>query len=221
MNENLARQKKYWDTQVIEFDSIYSQKKNKLMVMLDQVFRWDMQARYDYTLKNSEPIENRTLLDVGCGTARFALEFAKRRAKKVVGIDISKRMIDICKIRASEENLNHTCSFIQTDLLHYHPETKFDITIGIGLFDYIKEPLPVLKKMEEHTSQKVIVSFPRALTARALFRKARLGIKHCDVYFFTRKRLIKLLKQAGFHKYTISVIGQLFCVTAFPKQDNT
>ncbi len=213
MNKKISIQKNYWNKEASTFDAIYSQKKSKF----GTIFRWDMYARFDYTMENSQPIQNRTFLDVGCGTGYYSLAFAQRDAKKVIGIDISESMVRICQQRAVKEQLGDRCFFIQTDLIGYQPDGKFDVCIGIGLFDYIKEPLPVLTKMRECVQDKVIMSFPRFWTWRAPVRKIRLGLKQCDVYFYTKAKIDSLLKKAGFKRFNIQKIGQLYCVSAFPE----
>ncbi len=214
MNNELLTQEKYWDSEVKEFDSIYSHKKSKFSNWLDKTFRWDMYARYEFTLKNSEPIKNRSFLDVGCGTGRYSIELAKRGADKVIGIDIANEMVKVCQERIKKELVSNKCKFIQSDLLAYQPESKFDVCIGIGLFDYVNEALPVLTKMHDVVTDSAIMTFPRSGTLRSLIRKIRLGIKGCPVYFYSQKKIERLLNEAGFRSYKIEMIGQLFCVKA-------
>ncbi len=215
MNQDLLRQKDYWDHEVDDFDSIYARSKSRFSNWIDATFRWDMYARFDYTMENAEPIQGRSFLDVGCGTGRYALEFARRGARRVVGIDIAENMLAVCETRAREARLDDRCAFLHTDLTQYTPDEPFDVSIGIGLFDYIREPLPVLSKMREAVTDRAIMSLPRFWTWRAPVRRARLALRGCDVYFYTTGRIDALLKQAGFKRYTLKQVGQLYCVTAF------
>ncbi|MCK4334408.1 methyltransferase domain-containing protein [candidate division WOR-3 bacterium] len=214
--DEIVTQKDFWDREADNFDSIYSHEKSRMSNFLDKIFRWDMYARYKYTLKNSQPISGKTFLDVGCGSGRYSLELARRNAKQVVGIDVSGNMIETCKRRSAEEGLSDRTLFVQADLLGYDLEHKVDVCIGIGLFDYVKDPLPVLKKMRESSEHRAIVSFPRAWTWRVPLRKSRLWLKGCPVYFYTKSKVDELLNQAGFKGYELAKIGQLYCVTAFP-----
>ena len=215
MNQELARQKSFWNEEIGSFDSIYSHRKGRVGNLLDSIFRWDMYERFNYTLKQAEPIRGATFLDVGCGTGRYSLEFARRGARRVVGLDIAEQMIDVCCERASKEALQERTSFIQTDLTDYRPEARFDVAIGIGLFDYVRDPLPVLAKMRQSVDGRAILSFPRRWTWRAPVRKARLSMKGCDVYFYTAGEIERLLKAAGFARYEIKRVGQLHCATAY------
>ena len=217
MNQELARQKSFWNEEIGSFDSIYSHRKSRVGNLLDSIFRWDMYERFNYTLKQAEPIRGATFLDVGCGTGRYSLERARRGARRVVGLDIAEQMIEVCCERASKEALHETASFIQTDLTNYQPESRFDVAIGIGLFDYIKDPLPVLAKMRQSVDGRAILSFPRRWTWRAPVRKARLALKGCDVYFYTAGEIERLLKAAGFARYELKRVGQLHCVTAYAR----
>lgn len=211
----IVTQRNYWNREVNDFHSIYSHQKSKFATYLDQVFRKDMYERFVFTMENSAPITGRTFLDVGCGSGVYSLEFARRGAAKVTGLDIAERMLEVCKQHAQREGLADRCTFIHSDLLEYNADTKFDVSIGIGLFDYISDPLPVLKKMRELTSDKTIASFPRMWTWRAPVRKARLAIRNCPVFFYTKESIKRLLKEAGFADHTVTKVGKLYCVVAY------
>lgn len=176
-----------------------------------------MYERFAFTIEHCEPIQGRTFLDVGCGNALYSLELARRGAAKVVGIDIAEVMIGLCKKSSEDQGLADRCTFLQTDLLDYKPESKFDVSFGIGLFDYISDPLPVLKKMREVSNDKAILAFPRLWTWRAPVRKARLARKGCDVFFYSKAKIEKLLREAGFGRLEIVKVGKLYCVVASVK----
>lgn len=215
MNDNLVKQEVFWDKELSKFDSIYSHKKGKLSNLLDSILRWDMYARFEYTMEHSQPIKDRTFLDVGCGTGRYSIQLAKQGATRVTGLDIAEKMVTTCRERALAEDLNDRCSFFKSDLMEFQVKEKFDVCLGIGLFDYIKDPLPVVRRMRESVRDSVIMTFPRRWTWRAPLRKARLALKGCDVYFYTRPMLDRLLGNSGFGEYKIKKVGKLYCVTAF------
>jgi len=215
VNEEIVAQREYWNNEADAFQRIYTHRKSKLSNMLDSVFRKDMYDRYVFTIKHCEPIQDRTFLDVGCGNGLYSLELARKGAAKVVGIDIAEVMIGLCKDAAQKENLDDRCFFEQSDLLAYEGKTKFDVSFGIGLFDYISEPLPVLTKMRELSTDKAILAFPRYWTWRAPIRKMRLNARGCDVYFYTKSRIKELMEQAGFKRHEVHKVGKLHCVIAY------
>lgn len=215
MSQDLVKQKEYWDREVTELDSIYSHGKSKFSNWVDATFRWDMYARYEYTMQQAQPLEGRSFLDVGCGTGRYALEFARRGARQVTGIDIAANMVQVCEARARELGLSSQCRFVVSDLLAFEPASPFDVSIGIGLFDYIREPLPVLAKMRAVTRDRAIASLPRFWTWRAPVRRVRLALRGCPVFFYTEGRIDRLVREAGFKRYELKQVGQLYCVTAY------
>lgn len=215
MSNEIQAQRAFWNSEADAFQKIYTHRKSKFSNTLDQIFRKDMYERFQFTIANCEPIKGRTFLDVGCGNALYSLELARKGAAKVVGIDISEVMIGLCKKSSDAENLSDRCTFIQTDLLEYKPEKKFDVSFGIGLFDYIKNPLPVLTKMREVSTDKAIMAFPRLYTWRAPVRKVRLTLKGCDVYFYSKAKIERLLRDAGFSRWEIVKVGKLYCAVGY------
>ena len=213
MSDEIAAQRKFWNSEAAAFEKIYTHRKSSVSNLLDSVFRKDMYERFEFTIKNCEPIANRTFLDVGCGNGLYSFELARRGAAKVVGLDIAEVMVKLCQDRSVNENWTDRCSFHHTDLLAYDEGERFDVSFGIGLFDYIREPLPVLTEMRRR-SDKVIASFPRLWTWRAPIRKVRLGVKGCDVVFYTASGIRKLMAEAGFSSCTLTKVGKLYCVVA-------
>ena len=214
MNNEIQAQRAFWNSEADAFQRIYTHRKSRIANTLDQIFRKDMYERYTFTIEHCEPVKDRKFLDVGCGNGMYSLELARRGAAKVIGIDIAEVMIDLCRKSSREKNLDDICTFIQTDLLDYKPETTFDVSYGIGLFDYIRDPLPVLKRMREVSTDKAIMAFPRLWTWRAPVRKVRLARKGCDVFFYSKARIEQLLREAGFSRQEIVKVGKLYCVVA-------
>jgi 2-polyprenyl-3-methyl-5-hydroxy-6-metoxy-1,4-benzoquinol methylase len=212
LNNELQAQRAFWNSEADAFQRIYTHRKSRFANTLDRVFRKDMYERFVFTIEHCEPIRNRTFLDVGCGNGLYSLELARKGAAKVVGIDISEVMVGLCKRASENENLSDRCTFLQTDLLDYNPKSTFDVSFGIGLFDYISDPLPVLKKMREVSTDKAIMAFPRLWTWRAPVRKVRLARKGCDVFFYSAARINSLMRDAGFSRHTLTRVGKLYCV---------
>lgn len=73
-----------------------------------------------------------SILDVGCGTGKPIDVYLSDNKFKVVGIDISNKMIDFAK----ELNLENTI-FINTDFLDYKSDDKFDAIIAFDSFWHI------------------------------------------------------------------------------------
>ena len=214
MKNEIEVQRSFWNSEADAFERIYSHEKSKLSTALDRFFRKDMYERFAFTIANCKPIEGRRFLDVGCGNGLYSIELGKEGADQVVGLDISPVMIGLCRQSVEKEGLEDRVSFIQTDLLEYEPRSSFDVSYGIGLFDYVSEPLPVLRKMREVTKDRVILAFPRLWTWRAPVRKVRLTAKGCPVFFYSKSRINRLMKDAGFASWEVTRVGKLHCVVA-------
>ena len=214
MNEELTTQRNYWNAEADAFESIYTHRKSGLSNALDKIFRQDMYDRFVFTIENCEPVSGRTFLDVGCGNGLYSVELGRRGAGHVTGLDIAEVMVERCRRSAEKEGLSDRLTFLHTDLLAYEPDTDFDVSFGIGLFDYISDPLPVMRRMRELTRDKSIMAFPRFWTWRAPVRKARLTMRGCPVYFFTKERVESLLKEAGYKSWEVARVGKLHCVVA-------
>ncbi|MEA4804935.1 class I SAM-dependent methyltransferase [Acetobacterium wieringae] len=69
-----------------------------------------------------------TVLDIGCGPGQFAVELAKK-AKKVVGLDFSKKMVDYARENAAAAGLQNA-EFIHSDWDSFHDLESFDLVIA-------------------------------------------------------------------------------------------
>jgi SAM-dependent methyltransferase len=214
MTSELEAQREYWNREAGAFDTIYGSGKGSALRFLDRMFRKDMYQRFAFTLDHSAPIEGRTFLDVGCGSGVYSVALAERGARHVRGIDIAPSMLELCRRRAERQGAADRCTFVESDLLALPVDDRFDVTIGIGLFDYIRDPSPVLSAMRRVTAASVILSFPRLWTWRAPIRKVRLSLRGCPVFFYSRRRVIRLLRDAGFATVKVEKVGKLHCVVA-------
>ncbi len=217
MNDNLNIQADYWNREAAAFERIYSHDKSVFANWLDRYFRRDMYQRFLFTMEKSQPHRERKFLDIGCGSGQYSVEFARRGAAKVLGIDIAENMLDLARASAKAKNVESICEFRRSDVLHLDTTASFDVTIAIGLFDYIADPTPLLERMKSLTTDKVIASFPRRWTWRMPLRKLRLMLRGCPVYFYSTSEIDQLFVSCGYKIFEISNVGKLFCVIAQPK----
>jgi ubiquinone/menaquinone biosynthesis C-methylase UbiE len=214
VSEGLGRQTDYWNREADAFHRIYSHRKSRLSILLDRVFRRDMYERFTFAIDAAAPTAGRTFLDVGCGSGVYCVELAKRGAARVTGIDIAEVMLRMCRDAAEAEGVSGRSDFVRGDVLALARDRRFDVTLGIGLFDYIADPLPVLQRMREVTRDRVILSFPRLGTWRAPVRWVRLSLRGCEVHFYTKRRIKRLLAEAGWRVERLERVGKLYCVVA-------
>jgi len=206
--------KKYFHKQAARFDSIYEERKTFWQKVVDRFFRQVVRDRFDLTFKEIGEINGKTILDVGCGSGRYALEFARRGAHRVVGIDFAQAMIDLAKNYADDLAEKERCKFISGDFIEYDFKEKFDYTIAMGFFDYLKNPSDYLVRMKNLTKGKIVASFPKRWTWRTPIRKIRLFLANCQVYFYSRGDLEKLLKKNQILEYEIFNLSRDFILIA-------
>lgn len=207
MSKDLEQVKGYFYNNAAIFDSIYSGKRGPVMRWVDRTFRSDMYERFYLSMQHSDSIEGKTVLDVGCGSGRYSVEFAKRGAAKVVGIDLAERMIQLAGTIAHEQDVNDQCEFFGGDFLNHKFDDQFDIIIAMGVFDYLQNPLEFITKMCSLSRGKVLASFPSYHILRTPIRKVRYRIKRCPVYFYRRSTIDSLLKAAHLENYSITKIN--------------
>lgn len=90
-------------------------------------------------------VKGKKLLDVGCGTGRYSILFAKKNAV-VDCVDISKKMLDIAKQKAMKNKLD--IRFKQGNLLDLpYKNNKFDIVISSLVLDHVKDIDKAIKEL--------------------------------------------------------------------------
>lgn len=85
-----------------------------------------------------------SVLDIGCGIGAYSYHFG-RLGCDVTGIDISKKMINICKSKCAEFD---NVSFVRSSLRDFNPTKKYDIIVGGFMLGYFENLEESLKKIE-------------------------------------------------------------------------
>ncbi len=205
MNE-VTKVKDYFTRAAKEFDNIYENRGGLITKLTNLVFRKGMRERYALVLQLCAAGDI-SVLDIGCGAGRFTVPLAER-GMQVMGIDYSPEMIRMAdtyvkaRVKSTNEPLriSHACSDFLSD---FSQDEKFDVTLAIGVLDYLKDPLPFLKKMKAVTRRRMIISFPSKYTPQMPIRKMWLATKDCPVYFYTRTRIVELCALAKISDYQI------------------
>lgn len=135
-----------WKKESVGFDRLYCG--DTLVSRIPYIGRFVRQGltdRMEWAITFAGAGEGKTILDLGCGIGRFALEVARRGAV-VFGYDISAQAIEIAKQKARQAGLEDRCFFQEADLT----ELKFpeaDTWVDLGCLQYIQDASPVLAKL--------------------------------------------------------------------------
>jgi len=159
------------------------------------------------TLQECSDIRGKKILDVGCGSGRYCIELAKCNPDKVVGIDFAQEALNIAGKLAETAGSADRCSFLCADFVDYDFDDQFHICVSMGLFDYIADPVPVILKMKDITSEKIIMSFPSKSTYRMAIRKFRYWIKRCPLFFYDSEKIQNILAESGISNYEIQKLS--------------
>jgi len=203
----------YWDRVAPQFDAIYSGKKSRGARLLDRVFRRDIYQRFDWVLRKSNDVRDKSVCDVGCGSGRFVSALAQRGAT-VTGLDFAPTMLQLAKQLVEQVGVAARCDFVLTDILDWKTDRTFDEVIAIGFWDYVADPLPRLKVIRQISRGTFLSAWPRTGTWRMAARKVRLKMAGCPVYFWSESQVRSFLEQAGFKVESCEIYGQLYCVAA-------
>lgn len=214
--DNISQVADYWNQVAQDFDSIYTGRKSLIRQSLDKWFRQDMYKRFDWAIERSGDVQGATICDIGCGSGRFVGALAKKGAAQVTGIDVAPEMLKLAKDVVTQEGVANVCKFVETDILDWRTKEQFDLTLAIGVWDYIADPVPRLRAIRSITRRSFLSTWPCFWTWRMPIRKLRLSLLGCPVYFYRQPQIHKYLKDAGFRIHSCTVIGKLFCIEARP-----
>src|SRR5919108_441241 len=109
MQETLEVVRKHFDAEATRFDAIYEEASKPLHHRIMDRFRRVVVERFNL-ICNLAPLPGEwSVLDVGCGSGRYAFAMARSGAAHVVGVDVSTNMIDLARSEAARQHLDDRC----------------------------------------------------------------------------------------------------------------
>jgi SAM-dependent methyltransferase len=157
------------------------------------------------------------VLDIGCGSGRVAEELLKAGAGSYVGVDFSEPMLDLAGKRLVDAS--GKVRLVNGDFLTAPLTGPFDVSVAVGFFDYIEDPVPFVRRIAELTSGSVVASFPVWHWFKGPVRKVRYEwVNDCPIFNYTPRELDFLFRGAGFSSVHLDRQGAGIILTA-RKQD--
>lgn len=96
-------------------------------------------------------IDGKTVLDLGCGTGQFAKYVFENGASRVIGVDISKNMIE----QAEKENVHGQIEYICKPIEDLElPENSFDLIVSSLAVHYIEDYPGLIQKVSGLLKEK-------------------------------------------------------------------
>ncbi|MEE8154738.1 MAG: class I SAM-dependent methyltransferase [Phycisphaerales bacterium] len=202
----------FFDSYAGDFDAIYGTKNTMLNRLLNRYLRASMRIRFEKVLASCDPIQGKSVIDIGSGPGHFAISLARKGADHVLGIDFAEGMNELAARHAERAGVADRCRFDFGDFLEYEIPEQFDYAVVMGFMDYIADPSTVIRKVLSATRAKAMFSFPAAGGFLAWQRKLRYR-KRCELYMYTAGQLEELFSQAGDRSVRIEPIARDFFVT--------
>jgi 2-polyprenyl-3-methyl-5-hydroxy-6-metoxy-1,4-benzoquinol methylase len=174
-----------------DFDAIYGNQNGMIDSVINRFFRKSMRLRYEKSIEGCEPVQGKSVLDIGCGPGHYSITLAQRGAARVVGIDFAEGMLKLATEHARQVGVADRCHFQVADFYQYPPEEQFDYVIVMGFMDYMPDPEKVIAKVLSLTRNKAFFSFPVAGGILGWQRKLRYQ-KRCDLFLYTAEQLQRI-----------------------------
>jgi ubiquinone/menaquinone biosynthesis C-methylase UbiE len=162
--------------------------------MYDERYGEEQEAKYKVAMEGLNVSNSSLILDVGCGTGLF-FPFAAEKAKMVVGLDISSKLLAKAKERA--RNLGNV-HLVRGDADHLpFKNHSFSVVSAFTLLQNTPKPLITLKEIKRTTK-------PNGFIVVTGLKKA-----------FSLTKFTQLLKEAGLSPISIGDDDFLKCYVAF------
>ena len=110
-------------------------------------------------------VEPKVILDMATGTGDFALETLKLNPEKIVGVDISKGMLDVGKEKMVKRKVDHIIEMQLGDSenLNFADNTFDGYTVGFGVrnFENLKNGLGEMLRVLKPGGRGVVLEFSK------------------------------------------------------------
>ena len=184
------------------FDSLYDEEG-----LLQRRARPGLLARRDAALEVVDSYSSPRVLDVGCGSGRVAELVLEHGAGAYVGVDFSEPMLDLSRDRLARFEV--PVELVCGDFREVPLEGKFEVVLGLGLFDYLPDAVPFAQRMCELCSGTVVASFPGWHWFKGPIRKFRYQVVNkVPIFNYTEAGLRKMFADCGFHTVEIAQPGR-------------
>lgn len=102
------------------------------------------------TLRELLPdFKDKSVLDLGCGYGWHCIYAVDNGASSVIGVDLSRKMLDIAEQKNKTPKIHYLCCAIED---YDYPKECFDVILSSLAFHYVKDYAEVIKKI--HSSLK-------------------------------------------------------------------
>lgn len=206
--------REHFEADAERFDAIYDDAKGPLRRFVDDYWRGVVRERFKLVLERLSPTEELAVLDVGTGSGRYCLALAQHGARRAVGIDFAPRMIEIARDQAARLGVSDRCEFHVGSFPEDVPAGRYDAVTAMGFFDYVADPVTMVKAMCQLTDGNVFMSFPKRHEWRVPIRRLRFKLLKCPLYLYSEAHVGQVLRDAGVTRYECIDLGRDYIIIA-------
>src|ERR1035441_6956323 len=116
---SLDRTQTFFHQYANDFDAIYGNQNGPIDRVINRLFRKSMRLRFEKSIAGCNPIEGKSVLDVGCGPGHYSITLAQRGAARVVGVDFAEGMLRLATEHSKQVGVGDRCKFMVADFYQY------------------------------------------------------------------------------------------------------
>lgn len=186
------------------FDDLYEDERPLVRLLRPGLLR-RRQLAVDTVRSFSDP----RVLDVGCGSGRIGELVIEAGVARYVGIDFAEPMLELARTRL--QRFGDRAELVEGDFLVTPLDGSFEVTLALGLFDYLPEPHHFARRMFDLCAPGgcVVASFPAWSLVKGPVRKLRYEvIGDCPIFNYTRRELELMFGAGGFERVEVRSPGR-------------
>src|SRR4029453_5346627 len=124
--EATTRTASFFDAYAKALHAIYGNENTLVNGVVNRLFRKSMMLRYEKSLAGCQPIQGKTVIDIGCGPGHYGGGLGAQGASRVLGVDFAPGMIEIARKRAESAGVTDRCTFTLGGFLAVPGPERFD-----------------------------------------------------------------------------------------------
>ena len=179
-------------------------------------YKWDSysvnETAIKFILDRQDLDENSFILDVGCGTGVLIPYYIYKDIAHVDAVDLSDKMIEICRNRFKSEKVSFHC----TSILNYDTDRRYDLIMIYNALPHLPEREKLFAHLSDLLKENGRLVIAHGLSLEKL-REVHDGVPKDVADSFPD---LETLKKELSEKLTVIEIinnDNLFCLTAVKK----
>lgn len=144
--------------------------------------------------------KNDTVMDFGCGTGLIGLNIAPF-VKKLIGVDISDKMLDVFNEKAKKSNLNNTQTLLVVENAKFD-NLGLDSVVSAMALHHIKNPDELFKDFNHSLNLGGVLAIADLAKEDGTFHENNSGVFH---FGFSKDEFCSFFVNNGFEAPTIYV----------------